>query len=156
VKEIPLTRGYVVLVDDEDYEQLSKRHWTALVKRNNVYAYRVFGSGCEYLHRVVMGVTDPNIEVDHRDHNGLNCKKYNLRVCDSSQNGANARKTTRTTSSRYKGVNWHQPKGKQEKWRACCGRLCLITRAIAIVFGQECEFLGRANAEAELLGAMSG
>lgn len=38
VKEIPLTQGYVALVDDEDYERVSAFKWYSLVSSINVYA----------------------------------------------------------------------------------------------------------------------
>ena len=33
-KEIPLTQGYVALVDDEDYERVNKFKWHALALQN--------------------------------------------------------------------------------------------------------------------------
>lgn len=38
------------------------------------------------MHRWIMGVTDPEIEVDHRDNDGLNNQRYNLRPCTHLQN----------------------------------------------------------------------
>jgi hypothetical protein len=52
--------------------------------------------------------------VDHKDNNGLNNQKQNLRICTYSENGANQRKT-RGASSKYKGVHWD--KGRS-KWRS--------------------------------------
>lgn len=44
----------------------------------------------EYLHRLIMG--DPEgMDVDHRDGDGLNCRRYNLRVATRSQNNMNRR-----------------------------------------------------------------
>jgi hypothetical protein len=65
------------------------------------------------LHRFVMSVTDPTIEVDHEDHNGLNCQRYNLRLCTHTQNQGNRRK--QTSSSQFKGVYWNKAK---KKWQA--------------------------------------
>ena len=68
------------------------------------------------MHRIIMDVVDPNIEVDHK--NGSNTKndnrKYNLRVATRSQNGMNKEKMSTNTSG-VTGVGWH--KGKS-KWRA--------------------------------------
>ena len=61
-----------------------------------------------------MGVTDPEIDVDHEDHNGLNCQRYNLRKCVRGENDGNRRKTC--GSSQYRGVSWAKGKGR---WRAC-------------------------------------
>ncbi len=61
-----------------------------------------------------MGVTDREIDVDHEDHDGLNCQRCNLRKCVRGENDGNRRKTH--GSSQYKGVSWSKDKGK---WRAC-------------------------------------
>lgn len=57
------------------------------------------------LHRIVMGVTDPMIEVDHIDHNGLNNCKSNLRLSNKSQNQCNRKCVAKhKRSSRFVGV----------------------------------------------------
>ena len=38
------------------------------------------------MHRVILGVTDPLVEVDHRDNDGLNNRRFNLRACTHQQN----------------------------------------------------------------------
>ena len=64
--------------------------------------------------RFIMNVTDPEIHVDHEDHNGLNCQRSNLRKCVRGENDGNRRKTR--GSSQYRGVSWSKGKGR---WRAC-------------------------------------
>lgn len=54
------------------------------------------------LHRLIMGVTDKKILVDHRDRNPLNNVRSNLRVCNTSDNAKN--RPPRGTS-KYMGVN---------------------------------------------------
>ena len=54
------------------------------------------------------------LEINHIDHNSLNNKKQNLRICTRMENNMSARKLGKFTS-KYKGVCWH--KGKQ-KWVA--------------------------------------
>lgn len=52
--------------------------------------YKLDGKPIEIsLHRYVMGVTDPKIDVDHMDHNGLNNREDNLRVCKHKENTQN-------------------------------------------------------------------
>jgi hypothetical protein len=53
-------------------------------------------------------------DVDHANHNTLDNRRENLRVCNRHENNSNARKR-RGTSSRYKGVSWH---GVSGKWAA--------------------------------------
>jgi hypothetical protein len=66
-----------------------------------------------YMHREIMGVTDPEILVDHRDGDGLNNQDDNLRICNDAQNGHNRGKQKRNTSG-YKGVTWNKNKGKYQ------------------------------------------
>lgn len=117
MKEIPLSKGHVSFVDDEDYERASKFKWHALVKKRSVYGQRTaYINGTKItikLHRWLLGLTDPTIEVDHEDHDGLNNQKYNLRVCTGSQNQGNRRKN-RYSASKYKGLSWN---ARDQVWK---------------------------------------
>lgn len=106
-REISLTKGYVALVDDEDFDAVSKFKWQALVQRRMVYAYRsVSGEGGRkttvYLHRDIAGAAKGEL-VDHKNRNGLDCRKHNLRVCSRTQNNRN-RTSVVGSSSKYLGV----------------------------------------------------
>lgn len=93
MKEIPLTQGKVALVDDEDYEWLTRWKWTACKDKDNWYAMRREGYPKRRnvkMHRVVINAPS-EMEVDHRDRNGLNNQKYNLRLCNTVQNSRNRR-----------------------------------------------------------------
>lgn len=111
MKKIPLTRGKVALVDDEDYERLNRHKWQAISikqKRGTAWYARRMTSLKDgprkaiYMHRDVLRAPD-GMPVDHRDFNGLNNQKKNIRVCSYSENGRRRRKS-RGTRSRYKGV----------------------------------------------------
>jgi hypothetical protein len=105
-----------VLVDDEDYDELIKHKWSVIKSRNNYYATRFIHSSkfTMKMHRQVMNVTDPKILVDHKDHNGLNCQKSNMRVCTVSENCRNQR-ARKGSSSKYIGVHFYKPRSK---WNA--------------------------------------
>ena len=62
-----------------------------------------------------MGVTEPSVGIDHIDWNGLNNQSSNLRLCSTSQNGANKRKNEGKYSSQFKGVTWFK---LANKWKA--------------------------------------
>ena len=66
------------------------------------------------MHRVILGIDDPKIKIDHCDGNGLNNAYENLRVSTTSQNAANKRKTS-GASSQFKGIHWYTALGK---WKA--------------------------------------
>ena len=120
-KEIPLTRGQVALVDDDDYKRLSKHKWRAQwdPKMHSFYAVRnskrdVNSKRCLILMAREIMHAQPGQEVDHKDHNTLDNQKTNLRLCTRSENQHN-REKHKKGSSRHKGVYWD--KGHR-KWRA--------------------------------------
>lgn len=104
MKEIVLSQGKVALVDDEDYEILNQWKWCAIKSRETFYACRTaYRDGKwipERMHRVILGAQKGEI-VDHRDHNGLNNQRSNIRLCTHGQNQMNRRPTS---ASGYKGV----------------------------------------------------
>jgi hypothetical protein len=135
MKTIPLTRGYVTLVDDEDYEWLNQWKWHVKVGTNTAYAVRGLrqgegGPGKVCMQNVIMGCP-PGQEVDHCDRDGLHNWRTNLRLGTKSQNLAN--RCTRAFSSQYKGVSWHKV---GHKWEAQIG-------------GHPHRYLGRFDSEIE-------
>jgi hypothetical protein len=123
MKEIPLSQGFVALVDDEDYEMVVKFNWSIHKCSHCFYGKKNRkrkGDKHTYMHRLILGLTDPKIKVDHKDGNGLNNQRSNLRVCSQTENVRNAR-SHKKSSSGYKGVCWANDK---KKWvcRIYCGR----------------------------------
>lgn len=118
MKTIPLNKGMVALVDDEDFEELSKYKWHAhFVKTDGKYrARRVFMIKRQNyhmkMHRQIMGVTDPKIQVDHKNRDTLDNRRENLRICNENQNQQNKKKHE-NCSSKYKGVILRE----SGKWR---------------------------------------
>lgn len=109
--EIPLTRGFVALVDDED-AFIAHYQWRASnAKTGGVYGVRferVNRKPCLfYIHRQVMGIEPGNpFIVDHMDGNSLNNQKSNLRITTVSENTRNRLKApNRKSSSQYMGVS---------------------------------------------------
>lgn len=104
-KEILLSRGLVALVDDEDYEELNQYKWSAIKGRSTNYASRgVYFSNNKqkhiYMHRQILGLTDPKINTDHINHNGLDNRRENLRPATNQQNHWNS-----LPKKGYKGVH---------------------------------------------------
>jgi AP2 domain len=115
MKQIPLTKGKFALVDDEDYERLAAMgKWQCVGRGKKIYAIKMFWKKKHVImHRLIMNASD-GLEVDHRNGNGLDNQKSNLRVCGCIDNGKNLSKRSDNTSG-FKGVNWHKQKSK---WRA--------------------------------------
>jgi hypothetical protein len=104
-----LTKGYFAMVDDEDYEMLSKFKWYANIPhRGGVRAFKnaTKANNFRFMHRMIMGVTDPKVLIDHIDHNPLNNQKRNLRLCNDSQSACNTR-SAKNSTSKYLGVSFH-------------------------------------------------
>ena len=109
----------VALVDDEDYDYLNQWTWCADFHRKTCYVHRCIVVNRKRIkirmHRLIMGVTDSKILIDHIDGNGLNNCKINLRTCNALGNAQNRGKDRRKTSSIYKGVHLHKA---TNKWSA--------------------------------------
>lgn len=110
---LPLESGLLALVDFEDFERLAGYDWQPTIKTKRVtYAFRFTtrderargASITEYMHRVILGLDCP--EVDHRNGDGLDNRRENLRFATTTQNMANRRKRVDIAcSSRFKGVS---------------------------------------------------
>ncbi len=118
MKRLPLTQGKYAIVDDEDFNWLSQWKWCYAFTKPLSYALRgerIGGvSTTKYLHREIMK-PEKGMDVDHRNHDTLDNRKANLRICSRSSNLRNKRKTNRPCSSRYKGVSWDK---QHCKWSA--------------------------------------
>ena len=125
---IPLTRGMNAVIDrlDKDLASLkwcaARRKGRGLIARN--YAVRTVSVDKKktmiLMHRVIMGrVLGRELEkyeqVDHKNHDGLDNRRANLRVATNQQNQQNQRISTRIKSSKFKGVS--RTKGSK-RWRA--------------------------------------
>ena len=111
MKTISTRSGHIIMVDDDDYEKLSKYTWhVSRTNAHNVYAMRhkkVDNKTTKvYIHQEIMGGS-ANVIIDHIDQNGLNCQKSNLRISNKSQNAQNRRPYGKI---KYLGVSEHNNK----------------------------------------------
>lgn len=114
MKEIKLTKGYVAFVDDEDYDNLIGLNWYACQCNKKVYARASLPNDKKvFMHRYLLECMSDR-EIDHKDGNGLNNQRVNLRECTRQQNACNRSKSKNTTSV-YLGVSWRK---ERSKWRA--------------------------------------
>jgi hypothetical protein len=121
MKRIKLTQGKYALVDDEDFEWLNQWKWHAFKRPHTFYASRNICSsdgkrGLLLMHRLLTEAPKGR-EVDHKDGNGLNNQRVNLRVCTDQENRQNRCKPSHNKSG-YKGVSWHK---RSKKWHAQIG-----------------------------------
>lgn len=150
--EIQLTKGYVAIIDDED-AHLAEFKWCACVDPTGiVYAIRSARSenGSRQtirLHRVVLGFGRGDPLVDHRDGNGLNCRRANLRPSTSTVNSRNRREKG-NSSSPYSGVYLYKKNGR---WLAVIGMHGKI-KHLGYFDTQQEALSARLNAEKSLWG----
>lgn len=112
---VKLSQGLVTIIDAEDLELVSQWKWFASRSGSSYYAQRKHNGTTVKLHRVLANAPD-GMQVDHVNHNGLDNRKINLRLCTKSENLRNRRKQ-KGCSSQYKGVVKHQD-GRPKPWMA--------------------------------------
>jgi hypothetical protein len=114
---VPLTKGKEAAIDASDAALVGQHNWYAVAQRRGVYYAERTGPPPEKrtirMHRAILG--EPfGFEVDHRDSDGLNNRRSNLRIATVAQNQWNRRTQVNSTSG-FKGVTWSTREGK---WRA--------------------------------------
>lgn len=112
MRTISLTRGKVAVVDDSDFDELSRYKWHAVPGGRTWYAVREvrLADGKRTavgMHVAIMGKPG----VDHIDGDGLNNSRSNLRLVTRFQNARNRRPDV-GSSSRYVGVTWYKSTSK--------------------------------------------
>lgn len=97
---------HTVLYDDCDHELVSQHNWRLDKQGYAVTQVREYGKRRTILmHRLILGLTDPNIKTDHRYHKILDNRRSEIRPCTHTENQRN-----KTASGRYKylGVSFHR------------------------------------------------
>lgn len=121
MKKIKLTQGQFALVDDADYDDLNQYKWYALKEHDgNFYAARMSSrrEGNRFVIRMSRQILRLKFgdrrQADHRNHNTLDNRRGNLRVCTHQENQRNQKHQKRKTSSQFKGVCWCK---RRKKWQ---------------------------------------
>lgn len=116
MKKIPLSQGKFALVDDEDFEWLTKIKWYAVKQKDGTFYALGFLSGRKsaYMHRLINNTPD-GLHTDHINRDKLDNRRDNLRNASHSQNQYNRKNQSGVKSSKYKGVHW---KKSHNKWYA--------------------------------------
>lgn len=113
MKRIKLTQNKIVLIDNEDFELVVQYKW---YYNNNGYAVTSINNKKIYMHRLILNIRDTNILVDHKNRNGIDNRKKNLRIATKSENVINS-KLPKNNTSGYKGVSYvpHTSDGYKRK-----------------------------------------
>ena len=116
MKIIPLTRGQITKIDDDDLQELSEHKWFCGVQPSGLkYACRRERGSRKfiYMHRQILQAPI-GFQVDHRDGYGLNNQRFNIRICWNGENPQNIGIPKHNTSG-WLGVSW---KADNDKWQA--------------------------------------
>jgi len=115
MKTIELTQGRVALVDDDDFEWLSTWKWCAWKHRKTYYACTNIPGEIRRgikMHQLLTIYPSKPLMVDHVNHNGLDNRRHNLRVCTNRINQSNK---LYQGVSEYVGVHWSKI---SKKWNS--------------------------------------
>lgn len=115
IVEVPLSQGLVALIDAADAERVLAHKWTARRSVNTFYALRnIYHRGeprrTVFLHAFLTGY----LLTDHRNGNGLDNRRANLREATRTENNRNVGQRSDNTSG-FKGVSWNK---QRQKWVA--------------------------------------
>lgn len=114
MKRLPLTKGAFTLIDDEDFDHVTRWRWKL---HPQGYACRSTWVDGRYvtlmLHRVIAN-TPPHLQTDHINRDRLDNRRSNLRNVTGSVNTMNQGLSPRNTSG-YRGVTWDKAR---KKWMA--------------------------------------
>jgi len=105
---ISLAKEQFAIVDTDNFVWLNQYHWSLVPKKSGGFYAQCWHKGkLIYMHRMILNVPK-GLETDHINHNCLDNRRSNLRICTKSQNQHNRRPHGKT--SKYKGVAWHSKK----------------------------------------------
>jgi hypothetical protein len=127
---------YECLIDTVDYSLVQPYRWYVVIPRYGGF-YAATSTGKDmFIHQLLLGIKDG----DHKDRNGLNNRRNNLRPATRQQQQANHKKHSDGITSRYRGVSLHK---QTNKYRA------------TIVFNDKQKHLGLFIEEADAARAFN-
>ncbi len=106
--QVPLRNSSsVALIDEVDADVVLRLNWYLSSSGAGPWGYALakpYIDGVQpsiWMHRLILGATKGQY-VDHRNHEGLDNRRFNIRLCTQSQNNANAR--SKRGQSGFRGV----------------------------------------------------
>lgn len=116
---VPLTKEQFAIVDKSDAMLISGINWYAFKWTYGFYAARKIRpqSGVcvtQFMHNLIVPCPI-GFQPDHKNGNGLDNRRCNLRAATISEQRANSRKRINPTSSQNLGVHWLN---RERRWRA--------------------------------------
>lgn len=117
MKKLLLSQGFEALIDDEDFDRVSRFRWHVNGNRNYRYATRMVGKNPQkslsLANFILKSVSSRRCIVYYKNSNTLDCQKENLTLAERSKAHTRSKKTSKLCSSVFKGVSWSS---KCKKW----------------------------------------
>lgn len=121
MKTIPLTKGMVTIIDDEDFDIVSRFKWYAGKCGTYLYAKRDVKINKKkksiYMHRMLLSTNDRDVKVDHMNGDTLDNRKENLRICSQKENIRNRNSIRKGNKTGLVGIT----KTRQGTWQSKIG-----------------------------------
>ena len=132
-------KGEQILIDAEDFDKVKRYCWC--ISKTGYPVANVKGKVTK-LHRYILGLSNPNIIVDHKNRNKLDNRKINLRICTILENSRNTTKS-KNNKTGYLGISF----AGKNKFRA---RIMVNGKEIRLGHYEKIEDAIKARKEAEL------
>lgn len=116
-RKVPLKNGLYAIIDEDDYKFISYFRWSIRECPHTTYAFcnirdqDMKWTTCS-MHRFIMS-SPKGLIIDHINHDGLDNRKDNLRICSAAENVRNSR-GKRIRKHKYKGIRWNKGSNKWE------------------------------------------
>jgi hypothetical protein len=120
---VTLTKGHHTLVDVADLPVILSYKW-CFVAGGYAFTSVMLADGKRaklYLHRLLLGLTDPDVHADHENGNGLDNRRVNIRCASQTENNWNQGLSSRNSSG-YKGVSLFKRNGSYRASIAANGK----------------------------------
>jgi hypothetical protein len=123
MREIQLSKDKIAIVINRDFARISAHKWYALFRDGSWHAARTLKTGgikrTVYMHHEVARVPSA-VMIDHRNRNGLDNRRGNLRKCTKADNARNSHRRIRNKTSAFKGVSLYRARVAAigRPWRA--------------------------------------
>ena len=149
--EIELTQGYWSRVDSWMLPELRKYSWNLHQTKNRIYAKTQIAGRTVYMHRFIANApADPKLVVDHKNGDGLDNRRSNLRIATWRQNAQNSRGASGRRKSAIRGVcKRNHP---ERPWRAYIYDLQGRFKHIGYYRSEPEAVAARLEVESELFG----
>lgn len=121
--EIPLTQGKVALIDDEDYDLISKFKWCTNKIGSTFYAATCHSDGRVFHMHSLLLLREHGQDIDHINRDGLDNRRSNLRLVSRSDNNKNSKLRCDSTTGikrvywNAKNSNWYARISVNKKWK---------------------------------------